>query len=291
MVRSMTGFGRSEIEKDGVLLVTEIRSVNHKYCEISLRLPKWLTHFESNVRALLQKRILRGKLSIAITWNGDGGAGSLVLAEEVADRYVRLLQALKARYNLTDEIDLKTLVSFPDLLSPEKTQVSDEASWKLMEEGVTKAIDDVISMKDAEGASLKEELKNRALGLLGHLQVVEARAPLRVLEARDKLRARLAELLGGGQIPEERLALEVVIFADKLDCTEECVRLRAHVKQFVALLDSDELAGRKLNFLLQEMNREANTMGAKALDVDVVNQVVSVKDEIEKLREQVQNVE
>lgn len=291
MVRSMTGFGRSEIEKDGVLLVTEIRSVNHKYCEISLRLPKWLTHFEASVRALLQRRILRGKLSVAVTWNGDGGSASLALAEDVADRYVRLLQALKARYNLSDEIDLKTLVSFPDLLSPERTPVDDEASWKLVEEGVSKAIDDVISMKDAEGASLKEELKNRALGLLEHVETIQARAPLRVQEARDKLRTRIADLLQGGEVPEERLALEVVIFADKLDCTEECVRLRAHVKHFVTLLDSDELAGRKLNFLLQEMNREANTMGAKALDVEIVNHVVSVKDEIEKLREQVQNVE
>ena len=291
MVRSMTGFGRSEIEKDGILLVTEIRSVNHKYCEISLRLPKWLTHFEANVRALLQRRLLRGKLSVSVTWNGDGGSGALALAEDVADRYVTLLRALKARYNLVDEIDLKTLVSFPDLLSPEKFPASDETSWRLVEESVTKAIDDVISMKDAEGASLKEELRTRAAGLLEHVRAVETRAPLRVHEARDKLRARLAELLAGGEIPEERLALEVVIFADKLDCTEECVRLRAHVKQFLSLLDSDELAGRKLNFLLQEMNREANTMGAKALDVDVVNQVVCVKDEIEKLREQVQNVE
>jgi len=287
----MTGFGRSEIEKDGVLLVTEIRSVNHKYCEVSLRLPKWLTHFEANVRALLQKRILRGKLSVAVTWNGDGGASSLALAEDVADRYVALLKALKTRYNLADEIDLKTLVSFPDLLSPEKPLANDEANWKLIEESVTKAIDDVVSMKEAEGASLKEELRGRATGLLDRVRAVEERAPLRVQEARDKMRARLEELLEGDEIPEERLALEVVIFADKLDCTEECVRLRAHVKQFLSLLESDELAGRKLNFLLQEMNREANTMGAKALDVEVVNHVVDVKDEIEKLREQVQNVE
>lgn len=287
----MTGFGRSEILRDGILLVTEIRSVNHKYCEISLRLPKWLAHFEGNVRALLQKRILRGKLSVAVTWNGDGGVGSLALAEDVADRYVELLKTLKARYNLAGEIDLKTLVGFPDLLSPEKAPATDEASWKLIEEGLTTAIDDAVSMKEAEGASLKEEMKARATGLLDHVRAVEARATLRVTEARDKMRARLAELLEGGEIPEERLALEVVIFADKLDCTEECVRLRAHVKQFLALLDSDELAGRKLNFLLQEMNREANTMGAKALDVEVVNQVVTIKDEIEKLREQVQNVE
>jgi uncharacterized protein (TIGR00255 family) len=291
VVRSMTGFGRSEIQREGVLLITEIRSVNHRYCEISTRLPRSLGHFESNVRTLVQRRILRGKLSIAVTWNGDGGVSALGLDEAVADRYFKLLQALKDRYKLSGEIDLKTLVSFPDLLTPERLPVDDEASWKLVEEGISKALDDVISMKDNEGGSLRQELEGRAKVLLQHLDVVEKRASSRGKEARDKMRTRLKELLEGGEVPEERLALEVVIFADKIDCTEECVRLHAHVKQFLELLDAPELVGRKLNFLLQEMNREANTMGAKALDVEIVNQVISLKDEIEKLREQVQNVE
>ncbi len=291
MVRSMTGFGRSEVQREGVVLVTEIRSVNHRYCDISVRLPKWLTHFEAGVRALVQRKILRGKLSIAVTWNGDGGGNVLGLDETVADRYFRLLHAVKERYNLPGEIDLKTLVSFPDLLTPERTPVDDEASWKLLEEGVSGALDDVVCMKEKEGQVLKQELRTRVQLLLDNVKQIEKRAPFRVKEARDRLRSRLAELLEGGDIPEDRLALETVVFADKLDCTEECVRLRAHVGHFVSLLDSEELVGRKLNFLLQEMNREANTMGAKSLDVEIVNQVVSIKDEIEKLREQVQNIE
>lgn len=291
MVRSMTGFGRSEIQREGVLLVTEVRSVNNKFCDISLRLPKWLSQFESKVRTLVQQRILRGKLSISMTWNGGGSDLALGLDEDVADRYFGLLKALKERYNLAGEITLQTLLCFPDLLSPEKGSVVDENCWRLVEEGVIKALNDIISMKDSEGAALSEDLRVRAGVLLKHVEKVEKRAPVRVKEAKDKLKMRLSELLDRGEIPEDRLALEAVVFADKLDCTEECVRLRAHAGQFVSLIDGPELAGRKLNFLLQEMNREANTIGAKAADAGIVNEVVNIKDEIEKLREQVQNVE
>lgn len=291
MVRSMTGFGRSEIQREDILLVTEIRSVNNKFCDISVRLPKWLTHFETKVRTLVQQKISRGKLSVSVTWNGDGEGLALGLDKEVADRYFGLLKALKERYDLPGEINLQTLVSFPDLLSPVKAPATDENSWKLLEEGVAKALDDVVSMKDAEGKSLSEDLRARVDVVLEYVEKIEKRAPVRVKEAKEKLRARLSELLDRGEIPEERLALEAAIFADKLDCTEECVRLRAHSKQFIALVEGSELAGRKLNFLLQEMNRETNTVGAKAADVEIVSQVVNIKDEIEKLREQVQNVE
>jgi len=291
VVRSMTGFGRSEIQREDILLVTEIRSVNNKFCDISVRLPKWLTHFETKVRTLVQQKISRGKLSVSVTWNGDGEGLALGLDKEVADRYFGLLKALKERYDLPGEINLQTLVSFPDLLSPVKAPATDENSWKLLEEGVAKALDDVVSMKDAEGKSLSEDLRARVDVVLEYVEKIEKRAPVRVKEAKEKLRARLSELLDRGEIPEERLALEAAIFADKLDCTEECVRLRAHSKQFIALVEGSELAGRKLNFLLQEMNRETNTVGAKAADVEIVSQVVNIKDEIEKLREQVQNVE
>jgi len=291
VVRSMTGFGRSEIQREDILLVTEIRSVNNKFCDISVRLPKWLTHFETKVRTLVQQKISRGKLSVSVTWNGDGEGLALGLDKEVADRYFGLLKALKERYDLPGEINLQTLVSFPDLLSPVKASATDENSWKLLEEGVAKALDDVVSMKDAEGKSLSEDLRARADLLLEYVEKIEKRAPVRVKEAKEKLRARLSELLDRGEVPEDRVALEAAIFADKLDCTEECVRLRAHSKQFIALVEGSELAGRKLNFLLQEMNREANTVGAKAADVEIVSQVVNIKDEIEKLREQVQNVE
>jgi len=291
VVRSMTGFGRSEVQDEGVFLVTEIRSVNHRFCEISVKLPKWLAHLESKVRSLVQGKIARGKVSVAVTWNGDNSEGALGLDTDVADRYVRLMGELKKRYSLPGEIDLRTLASFPDLLTPEKAVTEDEESWKLIERSVTSALSDMLSMKDAEGKTLAADLSGRVRRLLKHLDAIEKRAPVRLTEAREKLRRRLSELLEGGEIAEDRLALEVVLFADKLDCTEECVRLRAHVMQFIALLEAPELVGRKLNFLLQEMNREANTIGSKAADVEIVNSIVEIKDDIEKLREQVQNVE
>jgi uncharacterized protein (TIGR00255 family) len=291
VIRSMTGFGRSETERDGTLLVTEIRSVNHRFCEISVKLPKWLVHFESRVRSLVQAKIQRGKVSVAVSWDGDNTEASLGLDIDVADRYFRLLQQLKERYDLPGEIELGTLAAFPDLLTPEKKVVEDEQHWKLVEKSVTNALSDVLSMKEAEGKALAEELDKRVLQLLKHLDVVEKRAPVRIDEARERLRGKLSELLKGTEVPEERLALEVVLLADKLDCTEECVRLKAHAAQFKALLEAPELVGRKLNFLLQEMYREANTIGSKAADVEIVNAVVDIKDEIEKLREQVQNVE
>ncbi len=291
MVRSMTGFGRSEIEHEGALLVTEIRSVNHRYCEISIKLPKWLVHLEPKVRTLVQAKILRGKVSVAVAWDGENSGGALSLDTEVADRYFRLMGELKKRYDLSGEIDLRTLASFPDILTPERQAPDDERDWKLIEKSVTGALDDTLSMKTAEGEALAADLNGRVQSLLKHLDVIEKRAPVRVSEARERLRAKLSGLTESEEIPEERLALEVVIFADKMDCTEECVRLRAHAAQFAALLGAPELVGRKLNFLLQEMNREANTIGSKAADVEIVNEVVEIKDEIEKLREQVQNVE
>ncbi|MFH0777779.1 MAG: YicC/YloC family endoribonuclease [Candidatus Eisenbacteria bacterium] len=290
MVRSMTGFGRGEIERQGAVIVAEVRSVNHKFCDIAVRLPKWLANFESKVRSVVQQNILRGKISVAVTWNGDESS-ALTLDEAVADRYVSLLRALKERYNLPGQVDLKTLVAFPDLLTPGKTPEADEESWKLMEEVLGKALRDAVSMKEAEGKTLAEDLNVHTERMLARVEAIERRVPARIREARDKLTARLRELLAGGEVPEERLAYEVVIFADKLDCTEECVRLRAHSKQFVSLVDGPELAGRKLNFLLQEMNREANTIGSKAADIEIINEVIAMKDEIEKLREQVQNVE
>ncbi|UCF78481.1 MAG: YicC family protein [Candidatus Eiseniibacteriota bacterium] len=291
MVRSMTGFGRSEVEHEGTLLVTEIRSVNHRFCEISVRLPKWLVHLEPAVRSLVQARILRGKVSVAVTWNGESGEGILELDTDVADRYFRMLKELKERYGLAGEIELGTLAAFPDLFTPDRVAVEEEKSKGLIQKCVTGALDSVLAMKMAEGESLEADLRGRVEGLLKHIDVIEKRAPARVSEARENLRSRLSGLLEGAEIPEERLALEVVILADKLDCSEECVRLRAHVRQFMDLLGSPEPSGRKLNFLLQEMNREANTLGSKAADVEIVNEVVVIKDELEKLREQVQNVE
>jgi uncharacterized protein (TIGR00255 family) len=221
---------------------------------------------------------------------GDEGE-VLKLNEAVADRYVELLGQLKQRYGLTGDADVKTLASLPDLFTWEHTALSDEQTWSLVREVVLKCCDSLTAMKAREGEALWKDLEERLAVVRAQLTVVSERAPLRPLEAKERMLQRLEPLLGDVQMDPARLAQEIAMLADRLDCTEECVRLSAHLDHFKALIEGPELAGRKLNFLLQEMNREANTIGSKANDASIQHAVIVMKEEIERLREQVQNVE
>jgi uncharacterized protein (TIGR00255 family) len=292
MIRSMTGYGSGELERDGQRLAAEIRTVNHRYCEISIRAPRVVSAFEDQVRRLVQDRLTRGKISVAITWSGAGETGEVLKVNEaIADRYMTLLDELRKRYALKSDVDLRTLSNFPDVFTWEHTALSDEETWEIVKEVVEHACDSVLAMKSREGEALARDLLDR-LGLIGgELKKIAARAPSRPQEARDRMQQRLNGLLGDVEVDPYRLAQEVALMADRLDCTEECVRLAAHLEQFRHLIEGDELAGRKLNFLLQEMNREANTIGSKSNDVEITRGVIVMKEEIERLREQVQNVE
>ena len=292
MIRSMTGFGFAEIERDGQRLAAEIRSVNHRYCEVSIRAPRLVSAFEDQIRTLIQDRFSRGKLNLSITWSGAGESGEVLrLNETVADRYVALLEQLRERYRLAAGIDVHTLAALPDLFTWEHTALSDEETWELLKSLVSKACDNMEAMKGREGTALACDFDRRLVLVRQQLDLISARAPLRPPEAKQRLMSRLQTLLDDVEIDPIRLAQEVVLMADRLDCTEECVRLAAHIDQFRSLVDGPELAGRKLNFLLQEMNREANTIASKSNDVDMTRAVIVVKEEIERLREQVQNVE
>ncbi len=292
MIRSMTGYGSAELERDGIHLTAEIRSVNHRFCEVSLRAPKAVSLFEDRVRQLISDRFSRGKFNLTITWSGAGEAGEeLRINEVVADRYVALLEKLRQRYRIDSGLDLRTLAALPDLFAWEHTALSDEETWGMVRELLEHACDSMNVMKAREGQALARDLEKRLEILGGQLGVVAERAPLRPQEAKERLTARLQVLLADVDMDPVRVAQEVALMADRLDFTEECVRLRAHLDQFQSLIDGDELAGRKLNFLLQEMNREANTIGSKANDVEVARAVIVMKEEIERLREQVQNVE
>jgi uncharacterized protein (TIGR00255 family) len=292
MIRSMTGFGSSELERAGHRLTAEIRSVNHRFCEVSVRGPKLVCMFEDQIRQLVQERFSRGKFTLSVTWSGVGESGEeLVLNEAVADRYVALLRTLGSKFGLDGGLDLKTLAALPDVFTWEHRTVSDEDTWSLIREIVVRACDNMNSMKAREGEALARDLEKRLVLVRAQLDVVVERAPLRPLEARDRLVARIQALLGDLEMDPVRIAQEVAIMADRLDCTEECVRLAAHLEQFKSLMDGHELAGRKLNFLLQEMNREVNTIGSKANDVGTQHAVIVMKEEIERVREQVQNVE
>jgi uncharacterized protein (TIGR00255 family) len=292
MIRSMTGYGSAELERSGQRLTAEVRSVNHRFCEVSMRGPKVALAFEDQVRQLIQERFSRGKFNLTITWVGAGDQGEVLkLNEAVAQRYVDLMAQLKKRFGLKGELDLSMVASLPDLFSWEHTAMSDEESWGLVRDVVERSCDNMNLMKDREGAALTRDFDKRLHAIRKELDMVSERAPLRPQEAKDRMVARIKPLLDDVEMDPIRIAQEVALLADRLDCTEECVRLAAHLDQFRHLIEGPELAGRKLNFLLQEMNREANTIGSKANDVGIGHAVIVIKEEIERIREQVQNVE
>jgi uncharacterized protein (TIGR00255 family) len=292
MIRSMTGYGSAEIEHEGQRLSAEVRSVNHRFCEVSIRAPKLVSPFEDQIRQLIQDRFARGKINLTIGWSGVGETGeTLKVNDAVADQYVELLGRLRERYHIDSGLDLRTLAGLPDVFTWEHTALSDEQTWELLRELVQKAGDNMSTMKAREGDALARDFEKRLDLIRVELDRISERAPLRPLEAKDRLMARLKPLLADVEMDPLRIAQEVAMMADRLDCTEECVRLSAHLDQYRSLIEGPELAGRKLNFLLQEMNREANTIGSKANDVEIARAVIVIKEELERLREQVQNVE
>jgi len=292
MIRSMTGYGSAELERDGQRLSAEIRSVNHRFCEVSIRAPKLVSLFEDQIRQLVQERFSRGKLNLSISWSGAGDSGEVLrLNETVTDRYVALLEQLQKRYGLQGGVDVSMLAALPDVFAWEHTALSDEETWSLLRSLVEKACESMNQMKGREGTALARDLEERLALIRAALDRVIERAPMRPLEMKERLTERIRPLLGEVDLDPVRVAQEVAFYADRLDCTEECVRLAAHLDQFRHLIEGPELAGRKLNFLLQEMNREANTIGSKANDVEIGHAVIVMKEEIERIREQVQNVE
>lgn len=292
MLRSMTGYGRGEIEEKGVRVGAELRSVNNRYLEISPRLPRFLAPLEGEVKKVVQGRLSRGRVLLNVTWDQvDGVSETVSLDEKVADRYFELLKDLKGRYDLKGDVDLKTFAQMPDLFKREAEDWEPAEAFRLVKEALTIALEDLLEMRAREGAAIAEDLKQRVDRTVSHLQEIENQAPNRVEELKERLKARLAEITPVGEHDETLLSREVVIFAERSDCTEECVRYRIHSENFNRYVDEGGSIGRKLNFLLQEMSREANTMAVKASDAEISGKVVLIKEELEKIREQVQNVE
>jgi uncharacterized protein (TIGR00255 family) len=288
----MTGYGSAELERDGQRLTAEIRSVNHRFCEVSIRAPRLISMFEDQIRQLIQEKFSRGKITVGISWSGVGESGEVLsLNVPVVERYVSLLTQLRDRYRLSAELNVGTLATLPDVFTWEHTALSDEQTWALVKTLIEKACENMNAMKAREGEALARDLDTRLGILREELNRVVERAPFRPLEAKERLMTRLKAMLDDVEMDPARIAQELALMADRLDCTEECVRLSAHLDQFRSLMEGQELAGRKLNFLLQEMNREANTIGSKANDVEIAHAVVIIKEELERLREQVQNVE
>jgi len=292
----MTGYGRGEVVVNGLRLAAEVRSVNHRFCELSARLPRALAAYEAEARKIIQDRTQRGKINLLVSWGDDGEEGreplgSLKLDERVADSYMEILASMKRKYNLSGDVDLKTFAALPSIFVWTEAGRDAEFYVSLLRDVVGRATDDLIRMKETEGSALRKDLEARIDSIRRRVVTVRERAPLKVRETMERFRERIQLLLQGGELPEERLAQEVALLSDRLDATEECVRLESHCDHFMKLLDEEATPGRKLNFLLQEMNREINTIGSKCSDVAIVEQVIEVKEELERIREQVQNIE
>jgi uncharacterized protein (TIGR00255 family) len=292
MIRSMTGYGAAEGELGGQRLAAQIQSVNHRFAEISVRLPRSLSQFENQLRSVLAQSLGRGKITFGAAFDGREEPGRRVRFDiERARQYMDEVRKLKLALRLNDELTVATVLGLPDVIVAESAGVSDDEAWPALEKLARAAIADLTSMREREGQALAEEFGKRLDAIEALVKQAEARAPLRPTEARDRLMTRLKPLLGEIEVDPVRLAQEVAFLAERLDCTEECVRLHAHLAQFRELMAGPEAAGRKLNFLLQEMNREVNTLGSKANDTELARLTIGLKDELEKLREQVQNVE
>lgn len=290
MIKSMTGYGRSELHRDGRTLTAEVRTVNHRFAEFSVRLPKELAALEGRVRELLQQRIPRGSVTLTVGGGGETGTRPAIDRDQAA-RYLAQLRDLKREHGLKGGVDLRTLVALPGIVAGDAAAGGAGDCWDLLAGAVAAALDRLDEMRCREGRALHRDLAGRLRRLSRLAGRIESLARRRPAERRRKLQSRVREIAGGLALDPARLAQEVALFAERADVTEELVRLRSHCAAFAAYLAGRQPAGRRLDFLLQEMNREANTIGSKAGDAGVSQLVVELKEQLEKMREQAQNVE
>jgi uncharacterized protein (TIGR00255 family) len=287
----MTGFGKSDIEADETRVCVEVRTVNGRYGDVSIHLPRYLSELESKIRDLVLSTISRGRVDVSISLQKEGiSQGIPILNEAVVEAYVSELGKL-SDLGLTGEATIASVVGLPNTFSFETPEMDIESVWNLLEQGCRQAVSECQRMRRAEGGKLAKDFRGRIETLRGLLAQVEELAPTRVESARKRLEQKLEALLAPEAVDQDRLMMEIAILAERLDITEECVRFHSHNAQFLDTLEREEAVGRRLNFLLQEMLREANTIGSKAGNAEIAHLVVEMKEEIEKLKEQVLNVE
>lgn len=292
MIKSMTGYGHYEYQNEEIRMSIEIKTVNHRYCDVYIRLPRQLSCFEDKVRSLITSRVSRGKIDVFINWENIGeGKKEVILDEGLARAYYEAMGKISKNLGLREDISSSSLARFPDILRVEKKEEDGAAIWMVLETAVNEAINTLLSMREAEGEKLKNSLLDICDSIEGYRRKILDRAPRVVSEYKEKLSARIRELMENNTIDEMRIAMEVAMFADKASINEELVRLRSHLDQFGQIVNLDGPIGKKLDFLLQEMNREVNTIGSKANDLEITRNVVELKSEIEKVREQIQNIE
>lgn len=292
MVKSMTGFGRCEISEGDRKMTVEMKSVNHRYLDVAIKMPKKLNFFESAVRSLLKTYIQRGKVDVFITYEDLSEANTtLRYNQALAAEYLKYLNQMAEEFHLEQDVKVSALSRYPEVLVMEEVQEDEEELWKLLEKAVKGACEQFVETRIREGENLKRDLLIKLDELLEHVAYVEERSPQIVAEYREKLTEKVKELLADTQMEESRIAAEVTIYADKICVDEEIVRLKSHIKHTKETLEKEDSVGRKLDFIAQEMNREANTILSKSNDLEVSNHAIELKTGIEKVREQIQNIE
>lgn len=292
MTRSMTGYGRAQEETPLGTVLVELKSVNHRYFELTTRVPRQYSFLEEKVKNYLQSRIGRGKVECLISIEEKANdAVKVEVNHPLAKAYIDALQELADTYGLRNDVTALSLTRFNDVFSVTRDELDEEAVWNSVQPVLAAAADRFIAMRETEGEKLKEDICSKADAILDMVTFIEKKSPETVAEYNEKLKSRIRELLGDVKVDEQRLLTEAAIYADKVAVDEETVRLHSHIDQLKNMFDEDKPIGRKMDFLVQEINREANTIGSKASNLEITSKVLSIKGEVEKIREQVQNIE
>ena len=293
MIRSMTGFGHGEVSNDKNQKVTvEMKSVNHRYCDISLKLPKKLAMFEANIRNIMKEYASRGKIDIYVSYEDlSETAVSLHYNQAMAEEYMQVFKKMQEDFNIETKITAEALAKYPEVVTIEEVQQDEEVWWELLEAALRQAAEKFVETRTIEGANLKRDLLGKLDQMAADVAFIEERSPQIIAEYRSKLEEKVKEFLEDSTIEENRIAAEVTLYADKIAVDEEIVRLQSHISSMTDVLESDESIGRKLDFMAQEMNREANTILSKSSDVDLADHAIELKTNVEKVREKIQNIE
>ena len=292
MIRSMTGFGRCEVSEAERKFTVEMKGVNHRYLDVNMRMPKKLNFFETAIRNRLKEYVQRGKVDIFITYEDlSEEQVSLKYNHALAAEYLNYFKQMQAEFGINGDVNAYSLSRCPEVLTMEEQDVNEEELWNGLQKALDGACRQFVETRTKEGEQLKQDIIGKLDGMLETVALIEERSPQIVTEYREKLEMKVRELLADTQIDESRMASEIVLFADKICTDEEVVRLKSHIKHMKETLEATEGIGRKLDFIAQEMNREANTILSKANDLTVSNYAITLKTEIEKVREQIQNIE
>ena len=292
MIKSMTGFGRSEQKINGREISVEIKSVNHRYFEFNCKTSRGYAFLEEKLKAYVQQRVSRGKIDLYVSVVcAEETQANVTLNHSLAAGYVEALKEIAAAYGVQDDISVSSVARFTDIFTVHKAQEDEDEVWQSVLPVLDSAMESFMNMRRAEGARMKEDVLGRSKTILSIVEQIDEQSPQTVAQYREKLEERLRELLESASVDEQRLLTEAAIFADKTALAEETVRLRSHFSQLERFMEAGEPVGRKIDFILQEMNREANTIGSKVQNAPLAHLVVEIKSELEKIREQIQNIE